>query len=373
MSVLLAEHFVYLSDKLRLRRYREAIAAAVREGDVVVDIGCGSGVLGLICLRAGARAVHCIDETPFLEVARRTLIDAGFESRASFHLGRAQQISLPERADVVVCDHVGYFGFDYGILDMLHDAQARFLKPGGTVIPAEVRLVVAAVESEECRALTANWRGDRVPADYHWVGDIASETKQAINLKPSDLVTTPANLGTLLPGSEGRPFFSWTTELTAARDGRLDGLAGWFDCRLAADVWMTNSPVAEERLQRAQAVFPLPQVSVHAGQRFRVTVMARPGDSVISWIVDLSGRRLSFSTWNRQLLSQRDLVRVHPGRPVTLNARGRARKMILSYCDGSRSVREIEALVLQEHPDLFPSASEASAFVAHVLGSDCET
>ena len=55
MSSLLTEHFGYLSDALRLRRYGEAIAAVVREGDVVVDIGCGSGVLGLACLRAFSR------------------------------------------------------------------------------------------------------------------------------------------------------------------------------------------------------------------------------------------------------------------------------------------------------------------------------
>src|SRR5688572_9003974 len=311
LSVLLSEHFGYLSDAVKLRRYGEAIAAVVREGDVVLDLGCGSGVLGVACLRAGARMVHFIDETPFIEVARRTLAKAGYTSRASFHRARAQQVELPERVDVVVCDHVGHFGIDYDILEMLLDARRRFLKPEGIVIPAELRLSIAAVESEDCRALTAKWRSDRVPADYHWVGDLAGETKYPVNLKADDVLTSPAQIATVLPGSEARTFFSWTTDLVAARDGRVDGIAGWFDCRLAADVWMTNSPLACERLQRAQAFLPLPGPRVRAGEPIRVTVMSRPGDRVIGWVVNLtqSGQRFSRSTWNGQLLDQTGMVR----------------------------------------------------------------
>ena len=218
MSSLLSEHFGYLSDAVRLRRFAEAISAVVREGDTVVDIGCGSGVLGLLALRAGAGRVHCIDETSVLEVARRTLVDAGFGSRAAFHLGRAQQIQLPERADVVMCDHVGHFGFDYGILEMLRDATCRFLKPEGIVIPAELRLSVAAASSDECQALTTNWRSDRIPAEYHWVSEIAREMKHGISLNAQDLISHPAHLATVFPGTEAESYYAWTAQLVATRD-----------------------------------------------------------------------------------------------------------------------------------------------------------
>lgn len=373
MSVLLSEHFGFLSDAVKQRRYGEAIAAVVREDDVVLDLGCGSGVLGLACLRAGARFVYCIDETPFIEVARRTLVDAGYGSRASFHRARTQHVALPERVDLAVCDHVGHFGFDYGILGMLFDAKQRFLKPGGTIIPAELRLSVAAVESADCRALVGDWRSDRVPSDYHWVGDLAAEAKHSVSLKGDDLLTDPVEFATILPGTESRPFFSWTVELMATRDGSLDGIAGWFDCRLAADVWMSNSPQSPERLKRAQAFLPMTTpVFVTAGAPIRVTVMVRPGDHLLGWVVELpaSGQRFVHSTWNGLLLDRDDMVRANPARIATLNQRGRARQIVLGYCDGTRSVQAVEQLVLQEHPELFPSAAELSAFVARVLGVD---
>ena len=54
-------------------------------------------------------------------------------------------------------------------------------------------------------------------------------------------------------------------------------------------------------------------------------------------------------------------------RVAKLNERGRKRQIVLSYCDGTRSVAEVQALVRREHPDLFASAHAASDFITQVL------
>jgi protein arginine N-methyltransferase 1 len=247
------------------------------------------------------------------------------------------------------------------------------LKPDGILLPSELRLSVAAVESASCRALVGNWRGDRIPADYQWVGDLAAEAKHAVRLQAGELLTQPQGLAALLPGIETRRFFSWTVDLVAQRDGTLDGIGGWFDCRLAADVWMTNSPQSSEPLNRPQAFLPLiTPVPVTAGSTIRVTVMARPSDQLFAWNLELpaTGHRFVQSTWTGLLLDESDMVRANPDRVAVLNLRGRARRIVLGYCDGVRSVAEVERMVLHDHPDLFGSPAESARFVAHVLGAD---
>jgi hypothetical protein len=182
-----------------------------------------------------------------------------------------------------------------------------------------------------------------------------------------------ATLATLEIGAEAAPYQSWDAEFRCSRDGTLDGVAGWFDCRLFDDIRMTNSPVAEEGLARPQAFLPLESpVTVSTGEHIQITVMARHLDNVIGWVIELPerGPRYTHSTFNGLMLDREALIRAHPDRAAKLNDRGRARQIVQSYCDGRRSVAEIEALVQREHTELFPSAQATSSFVRHVLEWD---
>ena len=123
----LEEHIGYLTDRRRTELYRAAIASAIRPGDVVVDLGCGSGVLGLLCLQAGAGFVYGIDRGNIVVAARESFGRAGFGAQAEILQGDTRQINLPRMADVLISDHVGYFGFDYGVIGLLRDARRRFL------------------------------------------------------------------------------------------------------------------------------------------------------------------------------------------------------------------------------------------------------
>jgi len=49
-----------LDDKARLKAYKEAINNLCK-GKVVLDLGCGTGILSLYALEAGAEKVYGID------------------------------------------------------------------------------------------------------------------------------------------------------------------------------------------------------------------------------------------------------------------------------------------------------------------------
>ncbi len=65
------EHPRMLHDDRRTGDYLAAFAAAVRPGDVVLDIGTGSGVLAVAAARAGARHVYAIEASDIAGVAER--------------------------------------------------------------------------------------------------------------------------------------------------------------------------------------------------------------------------------------------------------------------------------------------------------------
>ena len=111
-------------------------------------------------------------------------------------------------------------------------------------------------------------------------------------------------------------------------------------------------------------------LAVKSSERLNVSVMMRPIEGVISWSMEApsSGRRFAHSNWKSLVLTRERLTRSQPDRVPRLTASGKARKIVMEYCDGRRTSREIEQAVLRDHPHLFPSREEISSFVFGELG-----
>ena len=102
MSLVVDEHRHYLLDHVRLNTFRRAIQESVNPGDVVVDLGSGTGILGLLACQAGAKRVYSIEESSLIELAREICRANGFEDRVHFVKGLSTRINLPEPADVIL-------------------------------------------------------------------------------------------------------------------------------------------------------------------------------------------------------------------------------------------------------------------------------
>jgi protein arginine N-methyltransferase 1 len=328
-----------------------------------------------MALRAGAGRVYAIDLTSMLGVAKEVLARAGMDHRCTFINDLSQRVELPERVDLVVCDQVGFFGFEAGILDSFRDARQRFLKPHGKLIPERIRLRLAAFESVSEWNRINGWRAANVDPDFHWLRKFAVNSTHAARLGRDQVLCAPAFLGDIDLYKDNPDFFSWSADLRIERDGVIHGVAGWFECELAEDIWMTNSPLADEPIQRPQSLMPIDEpMLVHEGDEVEVTIIARPFDRLVSWKVEFprTGRRFSHSTWEGMVLTQKDLMQTRPGRIPHLSRDGAARMTVLGYCDGRRTAREIQEAVLREHPGLFPSQEEISRFVTQVLAEDAD-
>src|SRR3979411_3014659 len=100
-----------LADEGRLGPYLAALRAAVRPGDVVVDIGTGTGIFALWACKLGAARVYALDDNPAVDVAKRVCRASGFGDRGTFFEELSTDVVLPERADVVVADLRGSLPF----------------------------------------------------------------------------------------------------------------------------------------------------------------------------------------------------------------------------------------------------------------------
>jgi type I protein arginine methyltransferase len=373
MSDALSEHIEYLILPGRNALYRQAIVGTVKPGDMIADLGCGVGVLGLFCLEAGADRVWGIDSSHAIHLARAVMDMAGLADRYVCIGESTFRTSLPEQVDLIICDHVGFFGFDYGIIALMRDARRRFMKPGGTMIPQSLDLVVAGVMSDDCRAKAEAWSLEIVPEPYRSLEALARNVRYSHCYRPEHLIAPPVPLGHIDFADDDTEFYRFEATLTAMRDGRFDGIAGWFDCHLAGDVRMTNDPLAPDSIQRSQAFLPAQEsFSVEAGDEIAITIRFRADDTMISWTIQPphGAPRQQMSTFNSTVLSPADLVK-QPDRALALSSEGKARAFVLAQVDGERTGAAITAKVLAEWPDMLPTEQAIRDFVTSVLAHHC--
>ena len=147
------EHARMLHDNRRTGDYLAALAEAVRPGDVVLDIGTGSGVLAVAAARAGARRVYAVEASDIAEVAERVFAANGVQDRVTLVAGWSRQIELPEPADLLVSEIIGNEPFEEEILETTLDARRRLLRPGARLIPHALTLLARPVllPDEEAR------------------------------------------------------------------------------------------------------------------------------------------------------------------------------------------------------------------------------
>jgi predicted RNA methylase len=97
-------HEVMLRDDIRNQAYRRAIFANVRKGDVVLDVGAGTGILSLFAAQAGARTVYAVERTTIADLARRIVIKNGYGDRIEVIQSDLEAVRLPQRVDVIVSE-----------------------------------------------------------------------------------------------------------------------------------------------------------------------------------------------------------------------------------------------------------------------------
>jgi protein arginine N-methyltransferase 1 len=373
MSLLIDEHRQFLEDAARLDAFERAIAEAVRPGDVVADLGSGTGVLGLLACRAGASRVYAVDKSGMAPFARRIAAENGFGDRVVAVRGYSTRVDLPERVDVVVSDMIGRIGFIAGGAEALIDVKRRWLKSGGHLMPAKIETWIAPVEEAALYANVNFWTTPVQGFDMSAVRPSAANTGYPHAFEPGDLLADAAigvecdYTATDAEVVRGHAVF------TASRRGPCHGIGAWFVATLSPTVTLTNRPGAPDRINRRNAFLPLEQpVSLEPGDVVTVDLTVRPVDFVVSWTVhcDRAGRRLaSFrqSTLQGMLLGREDLLTSAERSTPRLNRWATARGTVLALCDGARELREIERLVYERHRDLFSHESQAQVFVAEVV------
>ncbi|XP_045902929.1 protein arginine N-methyltransferase 9 [Micropterus dolomieu] len=288
-------HFLMLNDHGRNRKYQQAIQKAVQSGcNTVLDIGTGTGILGMCAKKAGAAEVYaCELSKTMYELACEVVTANGMDGKIKILHMKSLEMEVPKdiphRVSLVVTETVDAGLFGEGIIESLIHAWHHLLLPPqrgenefqeqsatGRVIPARATVFGMAVESLEIRrhhrlcvsevgSLSMAAAGElRSPVSCSSEPDDSMEpyTTERLSRLPGGYKTLTEPFTALnidfnnmqeLEGLSTREVQQ--IRLPVTQEGELDALAVWFQLHLDEESSLSTGP--QEDTCWEQAIYPV--------------------------------------------------------------------------------------------------------------------
>ncbi len=246
-----------LSDRVRVEAYVAAIDRVVRPGDVVADVGSGTGIFSLAACRAGARRVYAIEPGAVATLAR-TIVEANAgRDRVTLIQETSDRVRLPEPVDVVVIDVRGVLPDRQ--IQVSRDARQRWLRPGGHMLPLADEIWAAPVTAPALyRSHVGAWARDACGVDVSAARRAVVNTWVKCRTVPGRFLAPPRCLGTIDYTRHDKDEFDGRGEWTSLTPSDCHGFVVWFDSRLVDGIRISNRP-GEPDLLYGQGYLPWPE------------------------------------------------------------------------------------------------------------------
>lgn len=256
-SDLMGFHRHLLDDASRTSAFVRAVEQTVKPGDIVIDIGTGTGVLAIAACRAGASRVYAIEHASIIRLAKELAHRNGCGDSIVFVKQDARRLAIAEKADVIVSECFGLAGVGGTMIPIVTELAARHLRPGGTVIPRRLRVLLAPVESHVAHQYVHCWTTPRYGVDFEPAQTLAYNNVYVATFAEANLLA-PAQVAAtvdLHPGLTGLPL-RVSLQFPIARECALHGFAAWFDAELCSGIAVDSGPSAPPTVWQ-QSFFPL--------------------------------------------------------------------------------------------------------------------
>ena len=364
-----------IADAPRMDAYLSALRQVVKPDSVVLDLGCGPGLLALMACRFGARRVYAIEPDDVIQLAREAAAANGYSDRIEFIQDFSTHLELPEPADVIVSDLRGVLPWFRQHLPSIYDARQRLLAPGGTLIPRHDILWASVAEVPDHYAkIVTPWEGNGWNVDLSSARNVVTNTWSKARVQPEQLLAEPACWAELDYYQVQDADIQAKIELTTTRPGTAHGLVVWFDAELIEGITISNRPGDAEMIY-GHGLFPFSQpVTVAAGDRIETTLAADlvGEDYVWRWHTCISDSKANIkanfqqSTFFGGPFSAGQMRKRAAKFVPTLGDEGRVHALILQLMDGGTALEDIAKRVVESFPAEFGDFEKALGKVGEI-------
>jgi type I protein arginine methyltransferase len=284
-------HRVMIGDRVRTDAFQQALQAQVQEGDVVVDVGAGTGVLSLFSAQAGAKQVYAIERSRLAKHTKSLIEHNGVSDRIEVLCGEAAELCAEREleCDLLVSEWLGQFVLTEGMFPAVAAARDAWLRPGGTLIPAGFELFLAPLGAARAGNETlepdtpAYWSQPDYGVSFDPLLEVELDVLHHSIPAPitGDRLLAPPQSAHVVDCRMASPddlYFKTELEFRTTRAGTLAGFAGHFTSDLGGGVILDTSPEGPQT-HWEQHLFFLRPVRLEEGALLKLSFEARRAKS----------------------------------------------------------------------------------------------
>ncbi|CAG2175224.1 unnamed protein product [Oppiella nova] len=160
---------------------------------VVLDIGCGTGILSMFAAKTGAAHVIGIECSGIVNLAEQVIKDNNLSHKITLIKGKVEEIELPAaypKVDIIISEWMGYCLFYESMLDTVIYARDKWLNPDGLLFPDRATLYITAIEDRQYKDDKINWWDDVYGFDMSCIRKIAIAEPLVDVVDSKQVVTT---------------------------------------------------------------------------------------------------------------------------------------------------------------------------------------
>ena len=248
-----------LEDTTRVDAYAKALEAAIVPGEsIVLDIGCGTGILSMLAVEYGAKHVYAIESGPIISLAKK-LADANqLSDKITFLQGKFEDIELPVKVDIIVSETLGLAAVEENTVALMRLATEHFAHESTVLLPSSFDIYLAPTSTTCLDEHITFWDQKISGFDYSLLTDISyNNIYSRLYVAQSDIISKPQQVCSYTLGRDTDASCKNTLHFIMPKATTITGYVLTF--RVHFDQRKHNSLLDTETMQThwAQALLPV--------------------------------------------------------------------------------------------------------------------
>lgn len=269
---------------MRTNTYKNAIYqnAHLFKDKIVLDVGCGTGILSMFAVKAGAKHVIGVDMSTIIEKAREIVAANGMSEKITLIQGKMEEVVLPvDEVNIIISEWMGYFLLYESMLDTVLLARDKYLAPGGLIFPDKAHIFMAAIEDGEYKDEKIGFWNNVYGFDYTPMQKVALAEPLVDTVELKAVVSKPSlafsiDLYTVKPEDLA---FSAPFTVEIERNDYVHAFISWFDVEFTAchkPLKFSTGPHAKYTHWKQTVFYITDYLIVNKGEVIQGQISSRP-------------------------------------------------------------------------------------------------